>query len=97
MLGGDGRFHNRIAIQTILKMAAANGIGKVLVGKSGLLSTPAVSCVIRKQHAFGGIVLSLALAIGLGAKDVVAHSLERRLQEPSEKPPPAPGEKTHHL
>ena len=58
VLGGDGRFHNRVAIQTILKMAAANGIGKVLVGQHGLLSTPAVSCVIRKHHAFGGIVLS---------------------------------------
>jgi len=58
VLGGDGRFYNRIAIQTILKMAAANGIGKVLVGQGGILSTPAVSCVIRKHQAFGGIVLS---------------------------------------
>jgi len=58
VLGGDGRFYNRIAIQTILKMAAANGIGKVLVGQGGILSTPAVSCVIRKYQAFGGIVLS---------------------------------------
>ena len=58
VLGGDGRYYNRIAIQTILKMAAANGIGKVLVGQDGILSTPAVSCIIRKHHAFGGIVLS---------------------------------------
>jgi len=58
VLGGDGRFYNREAIQIILKMAAANGIGKVLVGQNGILSTPAVSCVIRKYHAFGGIVLS---------------------------------------
>ena len=58
VLGGDGRFHNRAAIQIILKMAAANGIGKVLVGQGGILSTPAVSCVIRKRHAFGGIILS---------------------------------------
>ncbi|MBS1187366.1 MAG: alpha-D-glucose phosphate-specific phosphoglucomutase [Burkholderiaceae bacterium] len=58
VLGGDGRFHNRQAIQTILRMAAANGIGKVLVGRGGILSTPAVSCVIRKRHAFGGIILS---------------------------------------
>lgn len=58
VLGGDGRFYNRVAIQTILKMAAANGIGKVLVGQGGILSTPAVSCVIRKHQAFGGIVLS---------------------------------------
>ena len=58
VLGGDGRYYNRTAIQTILKMAAANGFGKVLVGRGGILSTPAASCVIRKHHAFGGIVLS---------------------------------------
>jgi phosphoglucomutase len=58
VVGGDGRFHNRTAVQIILKMAAANGFGKVLVGRNGILSTPAVSCVIRKYGAFGGIVLS---------------------------------------
>jgi phosphoglucomutase len=58
VVGGDGRFHNRTAVQIILKMAAANGFGKVLVGQNGILSTPAVSCVIRKYGAFGGIVLS---------------------------------------
>jgi phosphoglucomutase len=58
VLGGDGRFHNREAIQIILRMAAANGFGRVLVGRGGILSTPAVSCVIRKRHAFGGIILS---------------------------------------
>ena len=57
-LGGDGRFYNRTAIQTILKMAAANGFGRVLVGKGGILSTPAASCVIRKYDTFGGIILS---------------------------------------
>ncbi|AMO36200.1 alpha-D-glucose phosphate-specific phosphoglucomutase [Thauera humireducens] len=58
VVGGDGRFHNRAAVQTILRMAAANGFGKVLVGRSGLLSTPAVSAVIRKHACFGGIILS---------------------------------------
>lgn len=58
VVGGDGRYYNRQAIQTILKMAAANGFGRVLVGQGGILSTPAASCVIRKHQAFGGIILS---------------------------------------
>jgi len=58
VLGGDGRFHNRVAVQTILKMAAANGVQRVLLGRGGILSTPAVSAVIRRHQAFGGIVLS---------------------------------------
>ncbi len=58
VLGGDGRYYNRQAIQIILKMAAANGWGRVLVGQGGILSTPAVSCIIRKNQAFGGIILS---------------------------------------
>ncbi len=58
VVGGDGRYYNRPAIQTIVKMAAANGFGRVLVGRGGILSTPAASCVIRKQHAYGGIILS---------------------------------------
>ncbi len=58
VLGGDGRYYNRQAIQTILKMAAANGIGRILVGCEGILSTPAASCVIRGNKAFGGIILS---------------------------------------
>ena len=58
VVGGDGRYYNREAIQIILKMAAANGFGRVLVGQNGILSTPAVSCIIRKNKSFGGIVLS---------------------------------------
>ncbi len=58
VLGGDGRYYNRQAIQIILKMAAANGVGRVKVGQSGILSTPATSCVIRQSGAFGGIILS---------------------------------------
>ena len=58
VIGGDGRYFNRKAIQTIIKMAAANGFGELMIGKGGLLSTPAASCVIRKYQAFGGIILS---------------------------------------
>jgi phosphoglucomutase len=58
VLGGDGRYYNREAIQIILKMAAANGFGRVLVGQGGILSTPAASCLIRKYRTHGGIILS---------------------------------------
>jgi len=58
VLGGDGRYHNRAAIPVILKMAAANGAARLLVGRDGLLSTPAASCVIRRRGAAGGIILS---------------------------------------
>lgn len=58
ILGGDGRYHNREAVHTILRMAAANGIGRVVVGKGGILSTPAASNLIRSRKAQGGIILS---------------------------------------
>ncbi|WP_420960308.1 alpha-D-glucose phosphate-specific phosphoglucomutase [Brucella sp. IR073] len=58
VLGGDGRYYNREVIQTVLKMAAANGFGRVMVGKGGILSTPAASNLIRKYGTFGGIILS---------------------------------------
>ncbi|MBT0668474.1 alpha-D-glucose phosphate-specific phosphoglucomutase [Novosphingobium profundi] len=58
VLGGDGRFHNRAVIQQAIRMAAANGYARVLVGRGGILSTPAASNVIRKYKASGGLVLS---------------------------------------
>lgn len=58
VIGGDGRFFNREAIQIIIRMATANGFARLLVGQGGILSTPAASCVIRKYEAFGGIILS---------------------------------------
>ncbi|KFL47472.1 phosphoglucomutase [Sphingobium sp. ba1] len=58
VVGGDGRYLNREVIQIVLKMAAANGFGRVLVGQGGILSTPAASHLIRASGAFGGLVLS---------------------------------------
>ena len=58
VLGGDGRYFNDAAIQTILRMAAANGVARVLVGRGGILSTPALSHLIRQHGAHGGIMLS---------------------------------------
>lgn len=58
VVGGDGRYYNRQAIQTIIRMAAANGFAKLIIGQGGILSTPAVSCIIRKYQTIGAIVLS---------------------------------------
>ncbi|AMK17999.1 MULTISPECIES: alpha-D-glucose phosphate-specific phosphoglucomutase [Sphingobium] len=58
VVGGDGRYLNREVIQVVLKMAAANGFGRVLVGQGGILSTPAASHLIRASGAFGGLILS---------------------------------------
>jgi len=58
VIGGDGRFYNRNAIQTTIKIAAAAGFGKVIVGQGGIISTPATSNLIRKYKTFGGIILS---------------------------------------
>ncbi len=58
VIGGDGRYGNKEATQTIVRLAIANGFGRILIGQYGLLSTPAASCVIRKYKAFGGFILS---------------------------------------
>ncbi len=58
VIGGDGRYYNREVIQIAIKMAAANGFGRVMVGRGGILSTPAASNLIRKYKAYGGIILS---------------------------------------
>ena len=58
VVGGDGRYLNREVIQIVLKMAAANGFGRALVGQGGILSTPAASHLIRSSGAFGGLILS---------------------------------------
>ncbi|MBP1532503.1 MAG: alpha-D-glucose phosphate-specific phosphoglucomutase, partial [Alphaproteobacteria bacterium] len=58
ILGGDGRFYNKVAIQKIMKMAAANGMKKMIVGQNGYLSTPTSSKVLLKNKADGGFVLT---------------------------------------
>ena len=58
VVGGDGRYYNAVAIQKIVRMAAANGVGRVIVGRGGILSTPAASHLIRSRGADGGIILS---------------------------------------
>ncbi|MEM6373410.1 MAG: alpha-D-glucose phosphate-specific phosphoglucomutase [Pseudomonadota bacterium] len=58
VVGGDGRFHNDVATQTILAMAAANGAGRAIVGQNALLSTPAASHLIRTMQTDGGVILS---------------------------------------
>lgn len=58
VVGGDGRYYNREAIQVVIRIAAAAGFGRIVIGQGGLLSTPAVSALIRAIGAYGGIILS---------------------------------------
>jgi phosphoglucomutase len=64
VVGGDGRYFNAEAIQTILRMAAANGAARAIVGQGGLLSTPAASHLIRKRGTDGGFILSASHPVG---------------------------------
>ena len=96
VIGGDGRFHNRAVIQQAIRMAAANGYGRVLVGLGGILSTPAASHLIRKNKASGGLVLSAShnpggpdedfgikynIANGGPAPEMVTAAIHARTQE----------------
>jgi phosphoglucomutase len=58
VIGGDGRYYNPEVVQLIAKIGAAYGVKKLLVGKDGILSTPAASHIIRKRNATGGILLT---------------------------------------
>ncbi|XP_029775543.1 phosphoglucomutase-like protein 5 [Suricata suricatta] len=58
VVGSDGRYFSRTATEIVVQMAAANGIGRLIIGQNGILSTPAVSCIIRKIKAAGGIILT---------------------------------------
>ena len=58
VIGGDGRYYNGVAIQRIVRMAAANGFGGIMIGRGGLLSTPAMSAVIRGSGVLGGLLLT---------------------------------------
>ena len=95
-VGGDGRYFNERAIQTILAMAAANGAARVLVGRNGLLSTPAASAVIRARGTDGGLILTAShnpggehgdfgikynIAAGASAPESVTDAIHRRSLE----------------
>jgi phosphoglucomutase len=58
VVGGDGRYYNLQALQTIIKISAANGVSRLIIGQNGILSTPAVSALIRARHTNGGIILT---------------------------------------
>ena len=95
VLGGDGRYHNDVAIQAIVRLAAANGVAQVIVGRDGLLSTPAASELIRSRGAAGGLILSAShnpggpegdfgikynIASGGPAPEAVTEAIYRRTQ-----------------
>ncbi|CAB4064292.1 pgm [Lepeophtheirus salmonis] len=58
VVGGDGRYGVPETVGKIIQIAAANGVGKLIVGQRGIFSTPALSCAITKYRADGGIILT---------------------------------------
>lgn len=70
VVGGDGRYYNDVVIQLITKIAAANGVKKLILGQNGILSTPATSHVIRIREATGGIILTASHNPGGPANDL---------------------------
>ncbi|NWH73780.1 PGM5 protein, partial [Piaya cayana] len=64
VVGSDGRYFSKTAVEIVVQMAAANGIGRLVIGQNGILSTPAVSCIIRKIKAAGGIILTASHSPG---------------------------------
>jgi hypothetical protein len=83
VVGGDGRYYNAEALQVIMRMAAANGFKRLIVGQHGLLSTPAASCLIRKFKAFGGIILSASQSGR--AQRGFRHQVQRRQRRPGQR------------
>ena len=76
VLGGDGRYFNRQAIQIIIRMAAANGFARVIVGQAGMLSTHAFPHVLRTFKPFGGIVLSTSHSqVGLNGSFGIKYNI----------------------
>uniref|UniRef100_A0A8C4Y837 Phosphoglucomutase 5 n=1 Tax=Gopherus evgoodei TaxID=1825980 RepID=A0A8C4Y837_9SAUR len=81
VVGSDGRYFSRTATEIVVQMAAANGIGRLVIGQNGILSTPAVSCIIRKIKAAGGIILTASHSPGgpggeFGVKFNVSNGVE---------------------
>ncbi|KAG1657001.1 hypothetical protein FOA52_012002, partial [Chlamydomonas sp. UWO 241] len=57
-LGGDGRYYSDEAAQLIIKIAAGNGFGRVVVGQNTLMCTPAMSALIRQRKLYGGLLMT---------------------------------------
>jgi phosphoglucomutase len=74
-LGGDGRYFNKEAVQTILRVAAGNGVAKVVVGKDAIMATPAMSALIRRRGLYGGLIMSASHNPGGPGASRAAHAL----------------------